>query len=422
MKNPVRLCFAFLVLIFSACGTPEQRGENGFVYTIDIDAAVEAEEPPQSEIFESVRTIPLESAPEALLSRIDKVERVGDRIFILDRNSNLLGRMAGLIVEFDMEGRFVRRFGSVGRGPGEYNSVFTFAIDQEAGVLMLLDMRSSKIVSYDLESGKHVEDIQYDRQQGMWPFALAPIGGRIYLYPSFSDYDETKPMLISIEKDDPTVVNRYLPLGERLKGWTYLSLINRDFIYKVAGEWALYRDNYSNEIYRVTPEGVNDYILIESERMMGEREREIISEEYASQDISAPPTNSPWETLRKLDVYNELRDYFETDRHIFFTIGRGNSRHKFMYDKRSGETKRLTNPNFDLFFRADAPKEAVISPPNYLLADNEGIFYGTQSFYQLDWLRKAANEGVFVDGFDRLGELRELKEDSNPVLFYLKLK
>jgi hypothetical protein len=413
MKTFIRILVVSLLSLAGVCCAPEERAASGFLYTIDIDDAVAVEEPTQSEIFESVRTIILETSPNALLSRIDKAVRVGERIYIL----NSLGTSTGIVAEFDMEGRFVRRFGSVGRGPGEYLQVLDFDIDREAGRLLLLDPNVPKILSYDLASGKYMEDITLSGRQ-MWPHAIASLGGRIYFYPMFSDYDPTDPMLMSIEKDDPSVENRYLPFGEHLKGWANTSLVNRNFIYNFGGEWALYRDRYSNEIYRVTPEGVENHILIESEHVMGEKEREIMSAEWNNHDLS----NNPQEILLKLNLFSTVENYYETDRNICFMIGRGNSYHKFMYDKRSGETKELTTPNFDLFVKADALDKFSHPPLFNLLPDDEGVFFVMNGPSQLEWLRKAAGEGAFVDGFDRLEEFREIKEDSTPVLFYLKFK
>ena len=69
-----------------------------------------------SEIADTVLYIPLETTPQSLIKRIDKIQIIGDKI-LLDCNDKLL--------LYSQSGKFIRQIGQKGNGPGEYNYVCT---------------------------------------------------------------------------------------------------------------------------------------------------------------------------------------------------------------------------------------------------------------------------------------------------------
>ena len=63
----------------------------------------------------------------------------------------------------DMSGKMVKRYGSKGRGPGEYTYGNKFTIDREGRILYLLDMNS--ILKYSLD-GTYLGKILLDKYPG----------------------------------------------------------------------------------------------------------------------------------------------------------------------------------------------------------------------------------------------------------------
>ena len=56
---------------------------------------------------------------------------------------------------FRVTGAFVRRFGSVGNGPGEYIAPFDFSLDQKRRVVYT-DGSKQRINKYDIGTGKFI--------------------------------------------------------------------------------------------------------------------------------------------------------------------------------------------------------------------------------------------------------------------------
>lgn len=135
MKSPVTL-FLFL-LTLSTCA---QNNEPNILIKENKNSP--ATNLPLSELMEFKSIIPLETTGNSVIGNINEVLLADNKIFILD------SRPKSILV-FDLEGSFIRRIGSYGNGPGEYNGIVDFdVLDKE---ISLLDHKLKKIITYDLQ-------------------------------------------------------------------------------------------------------------------------------------------------------------------------------------------------------------------------------------------------------------------------------
>ena len=150
------------ILIYLLClwgcssGTKiQETGENQHLYIIDIDNAEKNEKIFLSEICSHVKTIILETGNNVLIGNVNGVQAYKNFIFILDDSRNNPGLYA-----FDREGKFIRKYGNKGNGPGEYLSTKDFTIDAENEIVYLLDDDADQILSYEINSGKYKNRIE----------------------------------------------------------------------------------------------------------------------------------------------------------------------------------------------------------------------------------------------------------------------
>lgn len=415
-----------LAVALSSCNAADDGEGAGFTYTIDIDGAEEAKPLPLSELCDGIATIILETTERSLLSRVDKVVRANDRLYVFDRYGN---SMAGLVAEFDMDGRFIRRIGNAGRGPGEYSRVSDFAVDGKSGTIRLLDTRTGRVISYGLDDGRYIGEVSFD-ESGKRGSAIVSVGDVMYSHPIYNEFDVANYMLRSWNVADTSVENHYLPIGERLPGWTNTTMVNNgNFIFARGNDHALFSDRYSPEIFKLTSDGVENYIYVRSADFIDEAGRRAVSDALNSDARSmvgpggGPPVSTYGDVLRTLDRFHEVRDYFETEGHIGFYIARGGGLHGYMYDKRGGKTREVSRFYNDLVItgREDTAIHTSMSLFGIIQADGEGLFLNTRQG-QIEQLRTAARDGALADDLDRLEELKELPDNSNPVIFYLKFK
>ncbi len=118
----------------------------------NIDKAIEL---PVSQLVEDIQFIALETNANCFMDRdISKIELFNSRIYISDYK---------YIYKFDLNGKFLRRIGKQGRGPGEYspNGFQTFLIDKRNQQLIIFDLVSQRMIVYDLD-GKFVRGKSID--------------------------------------------------------------------------------------------------------------------------------------------------------------------------------------------------------------------------------------------------------------------
>jgi hypothetical protein len=98
--------------------------------------------------------IPLETNENSLISSINKMYFVNEYICILDREGG-----KGVFL-FDQYGKFIRKIGKIGKGPGEYISIDDFTIDKNNSLVYLLTNRKN-ILLYDI-NGKYIRSFDID--------------------------------------------------------------------------------------------------------------------------------------------------------------------------------------------------------------------------------------------------------------------
>jgi len=125
------------------------------VFPIEVDLAptrVRLIEEAESlrQIFPTSEVVRLEVQDEAVIAYIHDIAFIGDNWFILDN-------IQGLIFQFSKEGRFIRRLGRKGEGPGEYydpDQVFP-CFDDNVG---LYDLLTGNIIVFNT-MGHHIRTV-----------------------------------------------------------------------------------------------------------------------------------------------------------------------------------------------------------------------------------------------------------------------
>ena len=96
-----------------------------------------------SEIVDTIIYIPLEYNEESIIGTVNQIIDIGEGYLILDSyNSKSLSY-------YGPEGKFITKFGSIGRGPGEYLSPAHMSFDYNTEIVSVYDEDQRKIVQYN---------------------------------------------------------------------------------------------------------------------------------------------------------------------------------------------------------------------------------------------------------------------------------
>ncbi|MEA2005849.1 MAG: 6-bladed beta-propeller, partial [Acidobacteriota bacterium] len=103
------------------------------------------------------KAVKLETKDNALIGNVDSlIYDKNEDFYIADYYSSKK------VFRFDKKGNFVRSYGKIGQGPGEYNSILSFALDSESNVFLL---GNYKLIKFD-KNGKLLKEIRIKYHSG----------------------------------------------------------------------------------------------------------------------------------------------------------------------------------------------------------------------------------------------------------------
>ena len=144
----------------------------------------------------SISLVPLETRDDCLIGSISDLYLKGDTIVVVD------GQKAKQIMLFNKQGKFLRKIGSVGSGPGEYTTI-TKARISPIGI-EIHDVQSSRFIQYDYE-GNVLKEITFHRTI---PEHLLYIDSDRFLA-SYASYYENRPFALQWLENDSVVASAF---------------------------------------------------------------------------------------------------------------------------------------------------------------------------------------------------------------------
>lgn len=179
----------YLILIISSCNKTEDN-----LYKIDprnfVDNKITL-----SEIASDIKYIPLDNSFPIGITYTLRLTNEHEYLSIKDVG----------IVQFDRYGKFVRKIGSRGKGPGEFRHGMTFTVDEMTGNVFVLDPGIVKVYS---ASGIFLRDISLKEYSGVYGFRDLEIFNSMLFFPD------------------------YLPTGDSKYSWVFLDTLGHLFASK----------------------------------------------------------------------------------------------------------------------------------------------------------------------------------------------
>ncbi|MFN3554476.1 MAG: 6-bladed beta-propeller [Bacteroidales bacterium] len=105
-----------------------------------------------SEYFNEVHYVVLETTQDALLHGVSKVLFHDGHFFISDNRN---------VYQYDKKGSFIRQFGRLGHGPGEYSGMIRFTIDPVNEEVLIFSIRTHTMHAYCMKDGGILYEKEY---------------------------------------------------------------------------------------------------------------------------------------------------------------------------------------------------------------------------------------------------------------------
>lgn len=179
-----------LVLItLLICGFQSSKGQE--IIRIDLNEYKKHfRQPDLSEIASDIEFVKLETQTNCLVGGINRIVRCGKSILILANSKKSL-------LLFSENGKFIRKIGNLGKGPGEYVEIYGLSIDPLTQHIYVLDNGQVKIIEY-LANG----DFAKETKLGFYATDVLPfVGGFLFYTGSPYAYKTEGYALTSTTKD-----------------------------------------------------------------------------------------------------------------------------------------------------------------------------------------------------------------------------
>lgn len=196
-----------------------------------------------SEIIQWTKTLPLETSPSSLISRIDKLDFYEGQVYLL----NDPGRSDERLMVFDQEkGKYLRDIGKSGEAPTDFLGLRDFYIDRDKKELTLLVPGKMGLMTYNV-SGQHLRS----KRTGLFGDEIEKLGSEILIYNEHNSTDISGfNYLIQLSLDGiVTSTSRTYPLSKDGLGIGESGFIGRTYDQRV-----LFSSPHNDTIFHVQKE------------------------------------------------------------------------------------------------------------------------------------------------------------------------
>ena len=368
-----------------------------------------------SNVYKSVKIIPLQTNESCLIGEIDKIQVVDHQILIMD------GRIANSLYVFDREGRFIRKIGGVGQGPGEYISIDDFAIDRENKTVYIKDGRLPRIHKYDLLTGKFIQSISLQRNVLQINSDRALIhhfvnsGGVLYASAIFYNHAPNNFLLFTIDESSGMGKNNFLNVMEYSRGFSNVygnNIPERQFFFRKNGD-VIFFQPFMSHIIEITKNGVFSLFEIKGKNILTSEEAKKLYDLYSTKNLGKD--RDPMEQF-KIKKYFRILEFIEDRERIFMKMPFGMQIHSLVINKGTNEVYVYCFRN-DVLYRKTAGSRSFY----FGCTDSNGVYYHTGS-NGIPVLKDYYKAGALSPDVIGLEKIKDLVDDDNPILLYYEFK
>lgn len=404
-----KILFCILLFVLFSCKNENHKVDRGEIFIANLDSTCTSEFK-YSDLYKKVTAIILDNK-EVMLTEISKMLVYKDKLYLLDR------RAQG-VYAFCKDGSFVCKFGNLGAGPDEYVSCNDFGINADAGEIYIYDMAKHRIHKYDIFSASYKESIIIDKSIDI-DYIMCN-SGCLYAAQASNRNEEKESiyyLLYQIDVKSGKKIAQWFDAVYYNKGWND-ELIHGNIFYNIRENKDLFVLGLMDTIMCIKGDAVFPFLAIESERLV--QKEDFLKDEKV-------PTSNPrvrgkrmMSLLTRLSAQNkiyQISDVFECDSMLYFSC-MGRILYFVQYDEKKRIAFTYSRVANDVLFRM-IPEYSQL--PKFLCADSMGGYYYISND-NLAELKYFIDEDNISEKLINRESIKELNEDSNPVILYYEYK
>ena len=195
-----------------------------------------------SQIAAKITYVPLETPPGFMIGeKTVQVKPCGDYLFVSEH-----GKPVGV---FDRSGKFIRKIGNIGRGPGEYNFDFMFWPDEFTKQVLVCNADAGTIMAFSFE-GKYLRDIKPESR----PMSFVPLGNSQFLSWTFMQKELEGKYYRMVFHDSTGKTTNYVFEPKRKYDFSHGVGIMLPMLFRAPEGW-LYNSWENDTLFRIKADG-----------------------------------------------------------------------------------------------------------------------------------------------------------------------
>jgi len=307
---------------------------------IDLDT-MKKEIGKYSSFYSRVKYVPLETTDESQIGKIEHIEIFNDTLLIFDSES------AKAIFVFDQGGKFIRKIGKTGRGPGEWVQPVSFSVDKKNRELMILDGSLQKVFRYSI-SGKFLSQISLSGNE-IRSHCIECYNDKIFLDAKLVSQSKSYPGYLLREIDTKgQTINKWFDTRYN-KGWNQGEnpwYLNGSGTLYSSPTGIKYVDLFMDTIFSINSNGISPFIALKS--------KDLFSADRIAEMLNS--NSSMVSFLRAAQNGNgifAIRSYVENDDLIRFLFSQGSYYREIIISKKTMIPVCLKRVINDIIFRTE---------------------------------------------------------------------
>lgn len=404
-----KILFCILLFVLFSCKNENHKVDRGEIFIANLDSTCTSEFK-YSDLYKKVTAIILDNK-EVMLTEISKMLVYKDKLYLLDR------RAQG-VYAFCKDGSFVCKFGNLGAGPDEYVSCNDFGINADAGEIYIYDMAKHRIHKYDIFSASYKESIIIDKSIDI-DYIMCN-SGCLYAAQASNRNEEKESiyyLLYQIDVKSGKKIAQWFDAVYYNKGWND-ELIHGNIFYNIRENKDLFVLGLMDTIMCIKGDAVFPFLAIESERLV--QKEDFLKDEKVRTSNPRVRGKRMMSLLTRLSAQNkiyQISDVFECDSMLYFSC-MGRILYFVQYDEKKRIAFTYSRVANDVLFRM-IPEYFQL--PKFLCADSMGGYYYISND-NLAELKYFIDEDNISEKLINRESIKELNEDSNPVILYYEYK
>lgn len=191
-------------------------------------------------------------APEPLLTQINDIHIVDDKIFVWDQ--------AHQIVCYDMQGNLVYRIHGIGNGPGEFSGIHAFTVNPDKAEIVVYDNLRTSLLYYSMLSGRYLRTEHFSKPN---PSEMVFFDG-VYFYNNRYHQNYPNDSLLHysllVSADGLKMDKNYFPHNEAEENYIFSSSMQTFYDNDAA---LYYCRNFDNTVYQLGKDSIKARYFID---------------------------------------------------------------------------------------------------------------------------------------------------------------